>query len=333
MCFEKSFDGAISGLCEELKSILYNSDTDVKERCSEIRLRVNKPLVLTCGKDKIGIDKNGNSVGANRGFICSREMIIDSFSRICDYSVHTHSNEITKGFITVKGGHRIGVTGTAVVDGESNITAVRDISSLCIRIAREIKGCAEDVYREIFTDSKGNVILAGPPSSGKTTVLRDLVRMLSDKGNSVALIDERQEIAPVSKGICFADVGINTDVYNGYPKERAINMAVRTMSPDIIAVDEICDENEVKAIIRAANCGVRLIVTLHADNLKDIALKYQSLSLLRTGVFDKLVILGCKNGVYSKKVYGIEEINDEIYRSRTYMDKLSNDGYEIFGAV
>ena len=259
--------------------------------------------------------------------------MIDSFSRICDYSVHTHSNELTKGFITVKGGHRIGVTGSAIVDNEGNISAVRDITSICIRIAREIKGCAKSIYEEVFLNSSGNVILAGPPSSGKTTLLRDLVRLLSNDGNSVAVIDERREIAPVNKGICYADVGINTDVYYGYPKESAINMAVRTMSPEIIAVDEICDDGEVKAVVRSANCGIRLIVTIHADDLRDIVTKYQSRSLLRTGVFDRVVILKRGNGEYIKKVYTIEEINDEIYRCRACLGELSAAWYENFGTA
>lgn len=330
---DKNFDEAVSGLAEELKTTLLNIDCETKKRCSEVRIRINKPIVLVSDSAKFSVNVNGDTVRYEKGIICTKELLTDSFSRICDYSVHTHSNELIKGYITVKGGHRIGVTGTAVVDNENNISAVRDITSMCIRIAREIKDCAISVYEEIFMNSSGNVIIAGPPSSGKTTLLRDLVRLLSDNGNSVAVIDERREIAPMNKGICFADVGVNTDVYYGYPKESAINMAVRTMSPEIIAIDEICDDKEVGAVVRAANCGIRLIVTLHADDLRDIVTKYQSLSLLRTGVFDNVVILNRENSCFIKKVYGIEEINDEIYRCRACMDKLSAAGYEDFRTV
>ena len=333
MDFERTYDGAVSGLTEELKKILLKAESGIKERCSEVRLRADKPVILVCGKEKLSVDEKGRTVKCNFGFICTKEMLKDSFSRICDYSVHTHSNELSKGYITVKGGHRIGITGTAVLDSDSRITATRDVSSLCIRIAREIKDCAKDIYEKAFMISEGNVILAGPPSCGKTTLLRDLVRIISDKGYSVSVIDERQEIASMYKGICTNDVGINTDVYYGYPKECAVNMAVRTMSPEVIAIDEICDKKEVDAIVNAANCGVRLIVTIHANNLKDVITKYQSVSLLRTGVFNKIVILNREKGDYTKKVYDIEEINDEIYRSRTYMGELSDDGTEFFRAV
>lgn len=333
MDIESCFISAISGLSDEIKNVLMNVDIDVKCNCNEIRIRADKPLTLVCSGTKIRPDKSGRLSTHSSGFICTKQMLSESFARICDYSVHAHSSELTRGFITVKGGHRIGITGTAVLDSSNRITAVRDISSLNIRIAKEIKGCSDDIYSELYSNAVSNVILAGPPSSGKTTVLRDLVRVLSDEGKSVSLIDERQEIAAMSKGVCFNDVGSNTDVYYGYPKECAVNMAVRTMAPEVIAIDEICEENEVKAIVRAANCGVGIIVTMHANSINDIVTKYQSVALLRTGVFDKIVILERRNNRYIKNVYDIEEINDEIFRRRAYLDKYSAGRDEDIRAV
>ena len=333
MKLEHCFDNAISGLDDSIKKALTGIDACFKRSCNEIRIRAEKPIIVVCGGEKFSVDANGKLTDSKNGLLCTKQMLTDSFSRICDYSVHTHSSEIVKGYVTVKGGHRVGVTGTAVLDGKNNITAIRDISSLSIRGAKVFNGCCEDIFEELYGRKLSNVILAGPPSSGKTTVLRDLVRVLSYNGKSVSVIDERQEIAAMHKGICCNDVGINTDVYFGYPKEHAINMAVRTMSPDIIAVDEICDENEVNAIVRASNCGVGIVVTVHASDLRDIASKHQTLSLLRTGVFDKIVILERKNNKYNKSVHSIEEINDEIYRCRAYMDEYFPGGSENIRAV
>ncbi len=329
-CYEK----AVAGITKELKNLLMSVESHIKNNCSEIRLRINKPVSLVCGDQIYYLNIFGEAAcNDSSAYLCTKEILNDTFSRICSYSIHTYQADIINGFVTLEGGHRAGVSGTAAVDSKGNILSVRDISSINIRVAREIRNCADRIISEIYAEGNKSIIIAGPPASGKTTVIRDLVRQLSDRGNKLCLIDERQEIACVSKGIPQNDVGVNTDIFNGYPKEKAINIAVRTMSPDIITVDEVCETGELRAIENASNCGVKLIVSVHASSFDDVLKRMQILSLIRTGAFDKLVLLEKGNNERKISVFDIEEINDEIFRRRADMGKLSLSGLEGLDAI
>lgn len=312
---DKDFFSALSIIKGELKTKLLNLPCDVQKNTSEIRLRVGKPVILYGAYGAFFLSLSGEvQKKSQASFICYSEDINSIFSRLCAFSVHSHIQSIVNGFITVQGGHRVGICGTAVTDSSGNVTAVRDISSLNIRIAREKQGCAGELYSKLFKEEMQSIIIAGAPMSGKTTVLRDLVRLISDGDASkkVCVIDERQEIAAMNAGFCQKNVGVNTDVFDSYPKDKAIINAVKTMSPEIIAMDELCTVGELRAISLAVNSGVKFIVTVHASSYTEILSRPQIKSLLSAYSFEKLVLLGNDKPGQVVGIYDTKELLDEI---------------------
>lgn len=236
---------------------------------NEIRLRIDRPLTIIRGGRIYYVTSSGQALSSPEGSITVRENDIRStFEAVCRYSVHSFAGDICSGFITVEGGHRVGICGTAVIrDGA--VGNVKDVSGLNFRIASQVKGCAEAIYNGAYSAGLSDIIIAGPPMSGKTTVLRDLCRMLGRK-YKVSVIDERGEIAAVYGGAPQNDIGINTDVFNGYSKPCGIETAVRVMSPDIIVCDEAGGSADLAAFEYAMTCGVRIAATVHAAALDDV---------------------------------------------------------------
>ena len=312
---DKDFLSALSIIRGELKTKLTELPEELKLQTAEIRLRTGKPVMLF-GTYTSKMLSSGQGVTDERekAFVCYSRDMKDIFSRLCAFSVHSHLQSIVNGFITIQGGHRVGICGTAVTDGDGRITSVRDISSLNIRIAREKYGCSSAIYNTLFHSEVKSIIIAGAPMSGKTTVLRDLVRTISDSDNSkkVCVIDERQEIAAMNAGFCQRDVGINTDVLDLYPKKEAVICAIKTMSPQIIAMDELCSDDEIEAIRLGANSGVKFIVTVHAADYTEILSREQIKKLLRTYSFEKLVLLKKDKPGEIEGIYDTKELLDEI---------------------
>lgn len=312
---DKDFFSALSIIKGELKTRLMELDEETKLQTAEIRLRTGKPVVLygTYGSKFLS---SGQGVTTERegSFICYSSDMKDIFSRLCAFSVHTHLQSIINGFVTIQGGHRVGICGTAVTDSNMNVSSVRDISSLNIRIAREKPGCSSAIYNSLFHSGLKSIIIAGAPMSGKTTVLRDLVKSISDSHNSkkVCVIDERQEIAAMNAGFCQRDVGVNTDVFDLYPKETAVLSAIKTMSPQLIAMDELCSESEIEAVSLAVNSGVKFIVTVHAADYAEILSRPLIKRLLRTYSFEKLVLLKKDVPGEVEGIYDAKELLDEI---------------------
>lgn len=243
---------------------------------AEIRLRT--------GRCACAVTLDGRLLRCSAPF--TQEDITGCFLELCRNSVHSFAREIAEGYITLPGGHRVGFCGTASVQ-EGRITALRDISSLNIRFAREVRGCAEELCRRVFSDGLCSVIVCGKPLSGKTTVLRDMARILGEK-HRVCVVDSRGELAGVHGGIPALDVGENTDVLNGYTKSDGIMCALRSLSPEIIICDEI--GNDADAVRQCMECGVKLAVSAHAGSIEELKRRPGLSGLLPH--FDRAALLG-----------------------------------------
>ena len=212
--------------------------------------------------------------------------------KICNYSLYAYEDDIKRGFITVKGGNRVGICGKAVIEN-GHVTTLKNISSLNIRVANEIKGCGEQ-YIKYITDNNSicNTIIVSPPGCGKTTLLRDIIRLLSDgycnRGFNISVIDERNEISATDLGIPENDVGMRTDVMINN-KTEGIIMALRSMAPEIIAVDEIGSDKDINVLNKAITCGCKILASIHADNLEEYMQK-------NIRFFKRIIILSKKNG-------------------------------------
>lgn len=285
------FNLAASFVCTGIRRFLLNIAPNMKAATQEICLRCGSPLMIfgLYGGAFVFDSGRTGTIDGSGAVIVSRNDIADTFRLASNYSVHSHQNSIKNGYITLQGGHRLGLCGTAVCEN-SRVASVRDISTLNIRISREFKGCAESLTEAALNGCKG-MLIAGSPSSGKTTILRDLTRLLANGGRRVSLIDERDEIAAVHNGCAQNDVGSSCDIFSSYPKDVAILTALRTMSPDYIILDEVGSTQEIEAIENGLNSGVRFIASVHANEERDLALRPQIKRLLATGSFDKIVLL------------------------------------------
>lgn len=302
-----------------IREILLKAFIKCAREINEICLRTNKPIVLRCSDGFYYLTSDGAVTKLYRSnfYIVDKKEMNETFLKMCGYSVHSKFNEIRKGYLTLAGGHRVGICGTAVAENGA-VSTVKDISSLNIRISHEVFNCASGIIRKFyFAESRPpGLLIAGPPMSGKTTVLRDLCRQLSGNvidGCRIALVDEREEIAGTCNGEAGYDVGINVDILSGYPKAEAIQTAVRCFSPHLILCDEVSTSEEALAVLEGMRSGVEFILTVHAFDKYDLIKRPCIKILLRAGVFENVIILSgrdSKNTVLFKQYKGSELLNE-----------------------
>lgn len=300
----KIYDDLVENLCKELRDILIKISNQYKNKIEEIRLRNGRPLAISYeGKDYFISSDGSVSNNTNNSFIVNEEHINSTFQLISNYSPYAYVEEIRKGYVTISGGHRVGIGGK-VVYGPNGIENIKNISSLNIRIGREKIGISDNVISYLMegTNMFYNSLIVSPPQCGKTTLLRDIIRNLSNgikgsKGFKISIIDERSELAGMYRGIPQNDVGIRTDILDGCLKYDGIMMAIRALSPDIIGVDEIGSKKDVEAIHEALRAGIKLISTIHGSNLKEIMEKRSMEELFREKIFQRFIILDRSRGV------------------------------------
>lgn len=289
------FVSATSPLALDINRCISLIPQDIKDLVTEIRLRVNKPIKICTGKNHMFLLKDGNlsdEATNDKCFIANQRHIVDTYQKICGYSVYSHQKELSGGYITIKGGHRCGLCGTAITDTKG-ICGMRDITSINIRVSREFKDSSLEIFNRL-TPFESGLLIIGPPASGKTTVLRDLARRISINNKNVSIIDERGEIAGAWNGIMINDIG-ECDVLNGYSKSKGIMNAIRSMSPDVIICDEIGSVDECSAIEEAINSGVTIIASVHCDSIEGLYQKPQGKRLIATGAFKHIVLLKGKD--------------------------------------
>lgn len=285
------------------------------DRLQEIRLRINAPIILVYNNQEYFLNQQSRMVKEIQDtFWVSKNEIRETMEYISNYSLYAFEDEIRQGFITIQGGHRIGIAGKVILEG-GTIKSIKHISFINIRLSHQVKGCADRIMPYLYDKGEKeyyHTLLISPPRCGKTTLLRDIIRQISDgtcsiHGMSVGVVDERSEIGACYMGVSQNELGIRTDILDCCPKAEGMMMLIRSMSPRVIAVDEIGAQGDIEAIEYVINCGCRLIATVHGSSLEDVRNKPVLGTLVNDGIFKRYVVLsnrkqiGTIEGIYNEK--------------------------------
>ena len=262
------------------------------DRLQEIRMRIGQPLILLeDGEEKIPVDGNG------REHVVTKEEIRETLEYISHYSLYAYEYEMKQGFLTIEGGHRVGISGKAIIEND-HIKNMQFISSINLRISHEVLGCADQVLPYITANRQlCHTLIISPPGCGKTTLIRDLIRQISDgtqyiKGCTVGVVDERSELGGCYMGVAQNHLGMRTDILDCCPKAEGMIMLIRSMSPQVIAVDEIGTPEEVHAIEYAMHCGCKMLASVHGESMEEIRKRPVLDQMVRQRRFERYVILG-----------------------------------------
>lgn len=277
----------------------------------EIRLRIGRPvMVLGKGKEYFWNQKEIKLQDSREhSYLWREDDMKETLSRMSKYSMYALEEELRSGFFTIQGGHRVGIAGRTVCE-QGKILSFRNICSLNIRVARQKKGCARDLIPWLLCgDSIHNTLIISPPGVGKTTMLRDCIRLLSEgseqmPGKKIGVVDERSEIAASFFGVPQNDLGDRTDVLDNCPKALGMRLLLRSMSPQILAVDELGGKEDCLAVEEALHCGCRILGTMHAKDAGELQEKMYLSRWLKKGFFGRFVFLALEgNGTRGFSVY------------------------------
>lgn len=275
-----------------LREPLVKSGMKVKN-LREIRLRAKRPVMLNTDHGELFLTKEGTVANDFKYALCfSSKELWNILEYFCDSSIYAYGEEIKKGFLTLSGGHRVGICGS-VCNEAGGISSVRYVTGLNIRVAHEKKGVANQIIDGLFLDQTFlNTLVISSPGCGKTTLLRDIVRIISDqKMMNVSVVDERNEIAACYQGTPQNDIGIRTDVIDNCEKLQGMQIVLRVMNPQVIAVDEIGSSGEAEMINEIAKSGCKVIATAHCSGLEEVKDRKWIWPLIEQELFKRIVVL------------------------------------------
>ena len=300
-------------LSSRIRTLLARTPMDFN-KLQEIRMRINAPIMVIYNNREYFVSRDSSLRGEEEdGVIVTQNELKETMEYISNYSLYAFEKEIQQGFITIQGGHRVGISGKTIIEGE-RVKGIQYISFVNIRLAHQVLGCADSVIPYLYNRTEKSIyhtLIISPPRCGKTTLLRDLIRQVSDgtdylRGLAVGVVDERSEIGACYMGVPQNDLGIRTDILDCCPKALGMMMLIRSMSPSVIAVDEIGARDDVDAIEYIINCGCKLIATVHGSSLEDIKLKPELGRLVEESIFERYIVLNNRG-----KVGMIQQILDK----------------------
>lgn len=311
-----------------VRTILSTLPSAVREQVEEIRLRQNQPLEIRYGQQSSYVTAAGQLTSLSKqGWIFTEEQAVKLLNQVSQHSLYALEEELKRGYITVVGGHRIGIAGKVVLD-KGEVKGIRDVTSFNIRIAREKKGAAQNVLPYLFEEGKlQSTLLISPPQCGKTTLLRDMARSISygsewSSSRKVGIVDERSELAGCLQGVPQRDVGPRTDVLDACPKAAGMMMLIRSMSPDVLIVDEIGRPEDGDAVWEAIHAGVAVICSAHGADVTEVAERPMLGKLIRQGAFSRYIVLSRTKGVgtihaiYDQRLKPLQKQKEQVAWSR-----------------
>ncbi len=291
----------------KIREMVIELPGEMLEQIEEIRLRQGRPLMVSLTRQDAIVSSSGQPTTVPEfGYIVTDQDLARAVQLISGSSIYAFEEEIRNGFLTIRGGHRVGISGKVIVD-RGKVKTIKHITGLNIRVARQVLGVADRVLPYLLdpvTKEFHHTLIISPPRCGKTTLLRDLIRQLSTgianldfKGCTIGVVDERSEIAGCFNGVPQKDVGLRTDVIDGCPKAEGIMMLIRAMGPQLIATDEIGRQEDAGALEEALNAGIKVLTTAHGANREEIAQRPVLRYIIEQNIFARLVILGRSRGV------------------------------------